>query len=103
MEKHKILKVTMVKYYFIPVVDDERTMINRWPMEMVVEDWFEGKNLDAYHASRQAYGIQNSSYAIKVEVVNKIDSSKNKKLFKDRFKIFRKCARIMKNLLTIKE
>ena len=69
-EKFKILKVTVEQKYYIPMHDDERTQINGWTMEEVIEDWFKqhDRKMIAYYASRDYHHIMGGDRFIKAEV-----------------------------------
>ncbi len=69
-EKHKILRVTVTKDYAIKMIDDERTEINGWTMEQIIEDWFEEYALAGYHATRDGHFIGCSEKFIKSEVLD---------------------------------
>lgn len=71
-KKHKILRITFTQDYIVGMIDDERTMINGWTMEEVIEDWFRQYPLDSYHASRDGgrYRIGNSKKFIKSRVLD---------------------------------
>ena len=67
-EKFKILKVTVEHKYYIPMIDDERTQINGWPMEEVIDDWFKQHSFASYHATRNGHEIMGGATVIKTEV-----------------------------------
>ena len=67
-EKFKILKVMVEESYYIPIYDDERTKINGWSMEQVIEDWFKRHSMSSYHATRDAYLIGGSKKMISTEI-----------------------------------
>ena len=60
MEKYKILRVTVTEDYLIDMIDDERTKINGWTLEKVIEDWFTTHATTPYHATRDGHRIGNS-------------------------------------------
>jgi hypothetical protein len=66
-EKFKILTVTVEQKYYIPMHDNERTKINGWTIEQVIEDWFKTHPLGSHHATRDAHIIGMSQKCIKVE------------------------------------
>lgn len=68
--KFKILRVTVTEDYFIEMLDNERTEINGWTMDEVVEDWFKRHGVGAYHASREYHHIGNSKKYIKHEIID---------------------------------
>lgn len=74
-KKFKILKVTIEENYLIPMIDDERTKINGWSLETVIEDWFTRHATTITHATRDTYKIGNSRKFIKSEVIETIDES----------------------------
>ena len=74
-KKFKILKVTVEENYFIPMIDDERTKINGWTIEEVIEDWFTRHGSLSYHATRDGHRIGNSRRFVKSEVTETIDDS----------------------------
>ena len=76
-EKFKILKVTIEESYFIPMLDDERTKINGWTLEKVIEDWFTTHATTTYHATREGHRIGNSRKFIKSEVADSFDGSED--------------------------
>jgi hypothetical protein len=67
-EKFKILKVTIEENYFIPMIDDERSKINGWTIEQIIEDWFTIHASTTYHATRDGHRVGNSRKFIKTEV-----------------------------------
>lgn len=67
-EKIKILRVTITEDYIIEMFDDERTEINGWTMEEVIEDWFRRYGAYGHHATRDGHRIGNSRKFIKSEV-----------------------------------
>jgi len=68
-----ILKVTLETYYAIPMIDKERTMINGWPLDVVMQEWFENHPIDTRHASRDYHRVGNAVKIVKVEKVDNID------------------------------
>jgi hypothetical protein len=74
-KKFKILKVTIEENYMIPMIDDERTKINGWSLDTVIEDWFTTHTSTMYHATRDGHRIGNSRKFIKAEVIKTIDDS----------------------------
>lgn len=68
--KFKILEVTITKEYIIEMYDDERTHINGWTMEEIVEDWFKKYPIDSHHASREGSQIFGSSKFISSRVID---------------------------------
>lgn len=67
-EKFKILKVTVEQKYYIPMYDDERSQINGWTMEEIIEDWFKRFSLGHTHATRDGHLIMGAEKFIKAEV-----------------------------------
>lgn len=67
-EKFKILKVLVEQVYIVPMVDDERTRINGWTIEEVIEDWFQDHSLNSFHATREGHLIGHSKKVIKTEI-----------------------------------
>lgn len=67
-QKYKILKVTVTEDYIIEMIDDEKTLINGWPIDKVIEDWFKNYPMGAHHASREGSLIGNSRKFIKAEI-----------------------------------
>jgi len=79
-QKYKILRVTVVQQYYIPMINDERTEINGWKMDEVIKDWFDDDYpIDSYHATRDTHRIGNSSKVIGTEVVDPEDTEEFKK------------------------
>jgi len=74
-KKFKILKVTIEENYLIPMHDDERTTINGWSLDTVIEDWFTRYGSLLYHATRDSYKIEGSRKFIKSEVIETVDDS----------------------------
>jgi len=68
--KYKFIKATIEKLYIIPMIDEERTEINGWDIETVIQDWFKDYPLDSYHASRNSHEVGNSSKLIHTEVID---------------------------------
>lgn len=67
--KHKILRVTMTVDYHIPMYDEEKSRINGWTIEQIIEDWFKrGEYLISYHATRDAHQINGSKKYIDSEI-----------------------------------
>jgi len=59
--KYKIITVKTEKQYIIPMIDEERTAINGWDMDTVIEDWFiRNDAINSSHASRDGHSIGNS-------------------------------------------
>ena len=52
-DKFKVLRVTVTEDYFIDMIDDERTCINGWTLDEVIQEWFENFSMGTYHASRE--------------------------------------------------
>ena len=73
-EQYKILRVTKIEHYYIPVCNGHT--INGWDLDTVVEDWFRVPINDA-HVTMCGHCVGNASYATKVEVVDKIDLPKD--------------------------
>lgn len=69
-DKYKRIKITVTEEYLIPMCDDERTEINGWTPEKVIEDWFHNWPLDSYHASRDTHRIGNTRKLISAEVLD---------------------------------
>lgn len=63
-DKHKILEVTVKRYYYIPMIDNERSEINGWTIDQIIKDWFD--DINQRHASRDRYEI---GYSEKVHSV----------------------------------
>ena len=80
-EKVKFLKVTRTEYYLIPMLDDERTQINGWDIDTVINDWFVHNHPDLSHATRDGNRIGGSSKIIDTIFVNPEDTEfyRNKK------------------------
>ena len=66
-EKYKVLRVTMTKDYLVKMIDNERTEINGWPMQQVIQDWFFDTDLRTYHATRNGHEIGNSEQILEIE------------------------------------
>jgi len=67
-EEFKILKVTVERNYYIPM-HDERSEINGWTIEQIIEDWFKKeKHIKYCHASRDYYHIGGKDTFIKAEI-----------------------------------
>lgn len=75
MKKFKILKVTKIEHYIIPMIDDRRTEINGWKMDIVVKDWFDHP-MNRSHVTRDSHYIGNSSYVERVEIMDDIEKNK---------------------------
>ena len=69
MEKAKVLRVTNTEDYYIDMIDNERTSINGWTIEEVIEDWFKNYSLGSHHASREGHRIGNSRKFVKCEII----------------------------------
>lgn len=75
--KAKILRVTITRDYIIPMRDDEKTHINGWTMDKVIEDWFERNSIHSYHATRDGHRIGNSEKMVDTEIIETIDLGDN--------------------------
>lgn len=69
MPKYKVLRVTFQEDFIIEMNDDKISKINGWTIDEIIEDWFKNNNIDAYHATREAYRVGNSRKYITSEVV----------------------------------
>ena len=65
--KYKLLKVTIEEMYIIPMLDEERTEINGWDIDTVIQDWFKDYPLDSPHAARDAHKVGNSGKLLHTE------------------------------------
>ena len=72
MEKYKILKVTKIEHYLIPMADEDRTEINGWTIAELIKNWFEKRPVNDCHASINTHCVGNASYIKKVTVVDEI-------------------------------
>ena len=66
-KKNTILEVTFTVQYIIPMIDDERTKINGWTIDLVIEDWFKNHPLDQHHVTRDGHRIGNSKKLIDID------------------------------------
>lgn len=70
-EKMKVLEVTTTRLYYIPMIDEERSKINGWTIEQIIEDWFgDTRILNSPHATRHAYGIGYSKRFVDAKIVD---------------------------------
>lgn len=80
MEKYKILKVTKIEHYFIPMGNEAITQINGWSIKETVKNWFENRPINEYHATINAHNIGHASYVKEVEIVDDISMDKDNPL-----------------------
>ena len=68
----KVIKVNIEHLYLIDMIDEERTTINGWKMDVVIEDWFKNPAcpLGGYHATRDGHEIGGGRTVKGVEVVD---------------------------------
>ena len=69
--KLKIIRVTTTEEYYVKMVDDERTEINGWNIDQVINDWFYDHPLDSYHATRDTHRIGNSKKMVHFKILNR--------------------------------
>lgn len=69
-KKYRVIEVTKVVKYFVPIatVKPERTEINGWTVEQVIEDWFKRHDINQYHATRDSYRMGNSDRILDIKV-----------------------------------
>lgn len=71
-EKAKVIRATITLDYYIEMIDDERTSINGWTIDQVIEDWFKNKKhpMGTYHATRDGHRIGYSEKFIKMDIIS---------------------------------
>ena len=77
MPDAKYLKVTTTALYVVEMIDSERTMVNGWPMETVINDWFHRKDrhdINGNHAARDGAFVGNTIKIKSIEVIDDIDA-----------------------------
>ena len=79
-EKFKIIKVTVIKQYYVPMHDEKHTRINHWTMEQVIDDWFRQHNINAYHATRNSHSIGYGDQVLAIEVTDEIITGRELKV-----------------------
>lgn len=72
MSKYKILKVTKIEHYAIPMDDNKDTEVNGWKLVDLLTNWFKKRPVNDYHASINGHRVGNASYIKEVSVVDKI-------------------------------
>ena len=73
-EDVKVLRVTITQDYYIPMYGpgphSDKTHINGWTIEEVINDWFKNHSLCSHHATRDGHLIGYSQKFIKSEILD---------------------------------
>jgi len=69
MTDYKKIKVTITEEFMVPMIDNEKTEINGWTINQVIDDWF-NYPADSYHATREGHRIGNSRKFVSTEVLD---------------------------------
>lgn len=78
MKEMKVIRVTVTEDYYIEMCDEEKTEINGWTIDRVIEDWFKDDRypLSSHHATRDGHRIGNSRKFVDVEIMEEIPFKK---------------------------
>lgn len=67
--ERKYLKVIRQEFYCIEMLDEQRTQINGWPIEKVIDDWFRNGRINMSHAGRIGHHIGYSDGFVCAELI----------------------------------
>ena len=67
--KGKFLKVTVVKYYHIPMHNKTASKINGWSIKEIIQSWFKDFSLGGFHATRDSHHLSSADTFKKATII----------------------------------